>query len=423
MTALLMALVLAAPVQEAGELEEETTGFFLLDWLKDLDEADLSWWPSDDVGFELSGNQEWEIHVFGGEAPGLTVEDPSFRLFEHHRHHHRGENEAESPEYVHRTDLWLTAYFGDFVSGAVMGRLDRGPVSSDGTAWDARLEQGFLRAGLPEFTVQAGKFSAPVGNFIPRHAPRTNPLVTWPLPYDAITVNNHPTDTAATILGRRDARHTKDWRPVLWREMYAYGAMAFGSGDDWEYAAALMTSAPGSWPLEWSRAAWDFQDPVYYGRAAFKPDISTKIGVSYSRGPYEKGITGFDEAKAPQQIVGFDVEWSEGDLDLHAEVFLNSFRVPAAGNLVSWSWYVEAKYQFTPGLFGAARVGQMIFDEITGPDGASRPWDRDVTRYEIGAGYAFTRNTFMKTSIQFNETSGGREPDDWMWSTQFGFTF
>lgn len=413
MSALLLAALLAC---QEGEGD-------WLDWARAIDEADLSWWPTDDIGFEISGTHLWELHAFGDEPPGLTVEDPSFRTAKHHIFHRRANDEAESPDFVHRTDLWLTMYFGEYVRHVVEGRLDRGPVSADGSHWDGRMEQWWLDVGIPEFTARTGKFSAPVGNFIPRHEAKTNPLISFPLPYDHMTSLAHANEGPGVPLRRRGLPDKKDWRAVLWREMYGYGAMAFGSGDEWEYGLAVMNQAPSSWPEEWTRDPMGFVDPNVFVHAAFKPDISTKIGASFTHGPYQKGISGFDEEDAPQTLTGLDFAWSEGDWELYAEAFYNRFRAPLIGNLGSWSYYTELRYQIEPGLFAAARFGQIYFDEFRLPSGVSRQWDTDVSRVELGGGTFFTRNLWLKLAGQQNWNHGGREPDDWLVSMQIGLSF
>jgi hypothetical protein len=392
-------------------------------WARAIDEADLSWWPGDEIGFELSGTHVWEVHAFGDEPPGLTVEDPSFRTPNHGKLHRRALDAADSVEFLHRTDLWLEGTLGPYVRLAAHGRFDRGPVSSGDSGWAGRLEQGWLEVGIAEISGRAGKFSAPVGNFLPRHDPRTNPLISFPLPYDQMTTLRHAGDTTGMILGRRDIPDRKDWRPILWREMYGYGAMLFGSGDAWEYAAALMTLAPSSWPEEWERRPFDFVDPNLYLRGAFKPDISTKIGASFATGGYQKGVDGLHGGDHPQTLVGLDFAWADGDWELYAEAFRSRWETPLTDDLVAWAYYVELRYQIQPGLYAAGRFGQIFFDEIRDAAGDRRSWDRDLTRLELGGGYFFTRNFWVKLMGQQNETSGGREPDDWLVSMQVGLSF
>ena len=410
-----------APVVQDEEKEFDIP----LDIFRDIDEADLSWWPTEDVGFEFSGSTIHELHFFGDDPPGLTVEDPSLRDYRHHRFHNVAMDEADSPSYLYRLDAWVEAFFGEFVSAAAQGRLDRGPISaSEHSHWGVRLEQAWVDIGIPEFSGRAGKFSAPIGSFIPRHEPKDNPFITFPLPYDHMTNNKHNNDTTAMILGRQNVRDVKDWRSFLWREMYGYGVMLFGSTEEWEYAAAMMTQSPSSWPWEWERNAFDFIDPNFMGRLAFKPDIAWKVGMSGSHGGWQKDVPGFAGGDDPQLLVGMDVSWAEGDWEVWAEGFYNKWEHPLADDLTAWSYYIESRYQILPGFYVAGRVGQMFFDNIRDGAGAVRQWDRNHTRYEAALGYFFTRNFWIKFNGQQNHTAGGRfEPDDWLLSLQLGTTF
>lgn len=414
-----------APVAIAQDEEGYDEFEFPLDIFREIDEADLSWWPADDIGFEFSGSLTSEFHFFGSDPPGLTVEDPSLRDDRHHRFHRTAQDEANSPEYLMRLDAWVEAFFGEFVSGAAQGRLDRGPIApDDGSHWGVRLEQAWIDIGIPEFSGRAGKFSAPIGSFIPRHEPKNNPFITFPLPYDHMTNNMHNNDTTAMILGRQNRRDSKDWRSFLWREMYGYGVMLFGSTDEWEYAAAMMTQAPSSWPWEWEKDPFDFVDPNFMGRLAFKPDIAWKVGMSGSHGGWQKDVPGFPGGDDPQLLVGMDVSWAEGDWEVWAEAFYTKWQHPLADDLVAWSYYVEAKYQVLAGLYVAGRFGQMFFDNIRDAAGAVRQWDRDHMRYEAAVGYFFTRNFWIKANAQQNHTMGGSfEPEDWLISLQLGMTF
>ena len=189
-----------------------------------------------------------------------------------------------------------------------------------------------------------------------------------------------------------------------------------------------MNSAPATWAFDWGLHSGDFKDPNLYLRGSWRPDVSTVIGASWSRGPYDredaKGIPpGRESGDFPQTLAGFDVEYSRGDLDIFAEIYWTRFEAPFIDDMELLSWYVEGKYTIVPGLFGAMRVAQMIFGEIDDAAGESHQWDRNVARVEIGGGYFFTRNLFFKLTGQLNYTMGGREPNDHLLMGQFGLGF
>lgn len=418
---------LCVPAQEPPPEEAD-----LFAWARKLDELDLSWtWGG--FEFELGGELQLEYFVFGDEAPGVHVEESPLRSEEPGNFPtetaYKRTRRANSPEGGGRLQVFLDGFYGEWLAWSVEARADHGSPFIDDEAVNARLEQYWLRVTAePAVNFQAGKFPAPVGNFIPRHHPRSNPLTTFPLPYDHVTTFMYKLDSAAVILGRRDLPDVKDWRVPIWQAVYGTGAMAFGKAGGLNYSAAVMNSAPGTWPFEWDLHSGDFRYPNFYLRASYDVDISTKVGASWSRGPYDRkdalGIpSGRNAGDFPQTLAGVDVEFSKGDFDLFAEFFWTRFEAPAADDMDLYSYYVEGKYTVLPGLFGAARFAQMFFGEIRNAAGQWTQWDRNHTRFELGGGYFFTRNLYLKATGQFNFTHGGREPDDHMLMVQLGLGF
>jgi hypothetical protein len=405
----------------------------LFAWARRLDDLDLSWsWG--DFEFELSGALTLEAFLFNDETSGISLEQAPLRQeksgFPTDTAYKRTRVE-DGPEAGGRLQLFLDGFYREWLAYFVEARVDHGAPFREHAAIGARLEQYWLRVSVPDHPAlhfQAGKFSAPIGNFLPRHAPRENPLTTFPLPYDQVTTFMYKLDTAAVVLGRRDRPDVKDWRVPIWQEVYGTGAMGFGKTGAFSYAVAVMNSAPGTWAFDWDYHSGDFKDPNVYLRGQYAFGPGAKVGTTWSRGPYDRedadGIpSGRDSGDFPQTLAGVDVEFSRGDLDVFAEVYWTRFAAPFIDDLELWSWYAEAKYTFLPGLFGAARLAQMIFGEIEDATGESRQWDRNVSRVEVGGGYFFTRNFFVKATGQLNYTMGGREPNDHLLMLQVGLTF
>jgi len=415
----MIGLVLAA----CCALQDEPAGAF--DWARALDDLDLSvTWG--DFSAELTGELELDLLVFGKEAPGTTLEDPVLRS-----NHYKRTRQEDGPEGLGRFSLFLDGGYQNWLTYEIEGRVDRGEPAETGDAVGARLEQYWVRGSLPDSTLlnlELGKFSAPVGNFISRSSARKNPLTTWPLIYDQVTTFMKKTDTAATILGRRDRPAVKDWRVPIYRELYGVGGMVFGTWKDLTVSFAVMNSAPASWVFQWPLHASDFRDPNYYLHLRYAVDASLSVGTSLSRGPYDRhdvaGIpAGKDTGDFPQTLAGVDLKYAIGAVEIFAEAYWTRLQAPLVDDLELWSWYVEAKYTFLPGLFGAVRLAQMLFGQIDDAAGASHRWDRNLTRVEFGGGYFFTRNFFTKGTMQLNYTMGGREPHDNLFLWQVGLTF
>jgi hypothetical protein len=391
-----------------------------LDWARALDEADLSltWGP---LTLDVGGELDLELYVYEDEAPGVSVEDAALRS-----DHYERPGQADSPEGGGRLKLTVDGALGERIAWFFEGRIDHGAPFDEGEAVGARVEQAWAEAALVEaaaLDLKLGKFAPPLGNFLPRHQPKQNPLVTWPLPYDHIVTFMQPSDTAAAVLNRRDRPDVKDWRVPIHREVYGWGGQLSGEWAPATWAVAVTNSAPGTWAFDWTGDV-----PTIYLRGTWAVDATTTLGASFSKGAYNKddadGIpAGRDAEDFPQTLAGVDLQWASGDLDVFAELIWTCFEAPRVDDLELLSWYVEAKYTFTPGLFGAARLAQMAFGEIEDAFGEKKRWDRTTYRAELGAGYFFTRNLFLKATGQLNFQAGGREPDDDLFAMQLGLTF
>lgn len=395
------------------------------DWARALENLDLSvGWG--DFTAELHGDLDLELLVFGRESPGVSLEDPVLRA-----DHYDRTSLPDSPQGVQRFSLTLEGGYQNWLSYSVEGRVDHGAPAEESEAVGVRLEQYWLRTSVPSsslLSLQLGKFAAPIGNFIPRSLPSKNPFTTFPLMYDQVTTFMSKTDTPATILARKNRPAVKDWRVPIYREDYAVGGMISGTWEKLSYAYALMNSAPSTWPFQWPLYEGDFRHPNNYLHLSYALDPSLSLGASASRGPYDRqdapGIPpGRDTADYPQTLAGVDVHYAIGMLDVFAEAYWSQYKAPLVDNLDLWAWYVEGKYTFIPGLFTAVRIAQMTFGNIQDAAGVSHPWDRTLYRWEWGGGYFFTRNFFLKLTLQFDRKSGGPEPNEHLYMLQMGLSF
>jgi len=383
-----------------------------LDWARAIGDAELSV-RSGDFQADLSGELVLQGFFFAPHDPGLSMEEAAIRA-----KHYDPTRDLSSPDLGGRFEAVLDLSFQDWLEGSVDLRADRGIASDAGREFGARLEQYWLRAtpsGQTVFHVQLGKFAAPFGNFIPRSSSTQNPFPTFPLPYDHVTSFVYASDTPSAILARRDAPRSKEQRVPVWEELYATGAMIFGNEGSFRYAAAVMNSAPASWPYDWDLRTTDYRIPNVYLRASMAVDISTTLGASFARGPYEKWNdywipAGRSATDFNQSVWGVDASYSAGHLELFAEGIVSRFQTAFANTLELASYYAEAKYTFLPGFFGALRVGQIRFGTVRDSAGDRVHWDRDTTRLEVGTGWFFTKNLFVKASYQTNQALGGDLP-------------
>jgi len=399
-------------------LQEDEPGDFL-DWARTLGDLDkrVSW---GDLDLQIGGETILEFLAWSGsDAPGVAVEGPALRSGRYRRSH-----PPQSPVFDGWLDLTLDAWYQKWVAAFVQGRLD-GTTAGQGVVGE-RVEQAWIRFMIPEepaASLEVGKFAAPIGNFIERSDPRKNPLTTWPLAYDYVTAFAGLKEGRAALVANRTAPTFYDWYVPIWEEVYGTGAMESGSLKNLSYAVAVMNAAPGTQPDAWTFRAGDFRYPNVYAHASWSPDITTRIGLTGSRGPFEHDNgpgtpPGEHAGQWPQTLAGVDLSFSKGSLEVWAEAYWTRFESPAVRRLDLWTWYVEAKYTFLPGLFGALRVAQITFDDALG-----HQWDTDQTRVEVGGGYFFTRNLFLKATVQVNVETGAGDRPQAMLMLQLGLTF
>jgi predicted porin len=91
-----------------------------------------------------------------------------------------------------------------------------------------------------------------------------------------------------------------------------------------------------------------------------------------------------------------------------AEFYQSRFEVPRVGDADTFAYYVEAKYKFTPELFGALRWNQQFFADVPDGLGGDKKWSRDVWRADAAVGYRFTPHTQLKLQYSLEHETGPR---------------
>lgn len=414
----------------------DSGGQGLIDFgLRDLDLSFSS--PNGDLVIEFSGLIDLEWYGLGLEPSGMVIEDKNFQNV--------------------RLQLFADIFIGDWISSLLEFRADREHAPGDVQMFP-RINQGYLRVEIPPLAqtaptfLQAGIFATPFGNFMKRHDSWQNPLIRRPLPYDHRTslqlnfMDQFAFDDFAPMrsgfVGWRDRKESQfRGEPMIWQEVYAGGAMAFGAAGDFEWAIAVMNSNLGSTAYQWSE--WPVRPDAWtvHGRVGYRPSFGTKVGVSYAWGAWlppdaERWLGSREYTDFKQWTFGADFEWTAGHLDVFAEVIYTQWHNPIGrppvttpgvygANVGSASGYLEAKYTMAaidPAWFVATRVGYVwnthLAVERTGspgnwPDTDWRwKWDRDQVRWEWGTGYFFGPELLVKFAYEWNHTITHNDPND-----------
>ena len=117
-----------------------------------------------------------------------------------------------------------------------------------------------------------------------------------------------------------------------------------------------------------------------------------------------------------------DVAFAWHHLQVWGEVYACRFEIPKVGDADTLSYYVEAKYKFTPRFFGALRWNQQLFDRLP-EHGVGTKWGNDVWRVDLAPGFRFTPHTQLK--LQYSLQHGDSNSRDFTrtLATQFTLRF
>ncbi len=360
---------------------------------------------------KLSGTMEWEYYDFQRPAPAL-LEAPGGSL--------------SSP----RLALFLDAQLGSQGYFFAQVRVDRGFDPGD-RGLRMRLDEYALRltpwAGRA-LHVQLGRFATVVGNWAPRHGSWANPFVSAPLPYEYLTGiwDSEAIRTSNVLLQWSHIRsglpagvtaHEKGLRvPIIWGPSYATGAAVSGVAGKFDFSFELKHAPLSSRPETWGRTNGHWRQPTIGGRLGFRPNAMWTFGTSASSGSYlrpfaERRLTlGRSLEDYRQSVLAGDLAFAWRHWQIWSEIFASRFEIPVVGNADTLSYYVEAKYKFTPQWFGALRLNQQVFGRIA-DRGTMTRWGREAWRTDLGAGYRFTAHAQLK--LEYNLQRGDADPRDY----------
>src|SRR6266511_2596661 len=368
----------------------------------------------DNFRARLSGTLDLEIYNFEQPAPGL-IDSNIDTLF--------------NP----RLTLFLDAQIGSQIYFFAQSRLDRGFDPSDHGA-QVRLDEYALRVTPWEdgrLTVQIGKFATVVGNWVPRHLSWENPFINAPLVYENVTSIQDKSAPSSPLYFIYAPYYSEKYafNPVIWGPSYASGISVSGRLARFDYAFEMKNASLSSRPESWNVTEQGFENPTFSGRVGFRPNEAWNFGLSASEGPYfrrEAESTlppGRDLDDYREFVLGQDVSFAWRHLQVWAEFYEARFEVPRVGDADTFAYYIEAKYKFTPQLFGAIRWNQQPFGDVSSPDGGSIRWSENLARVDLAAGYRFTSHTQLKLQYSYQHETTGRGNDNHLVAAQLTTRF
>ena len=367
----------------------------------------------DNFRARLSGTLDLEFYNFQQPAPGLI-------------------NSSIDNLFNPRLTLFLDTQIGSQIYFFAQSRLDRGFDPSNHGA-QVRLDEYALRItpwGDGRLTVQIGKFATVVGNWVPRHGSWDNPFVNAPLVYENITpVSDKIAPASVSDFVSASLADKYELNSVIWGPSYASGVSLSGRLDRFDYAVEMKNASLSSRPESWWVTESGFEPPTFSTRVGFRPNEAWNFGFSASEGPYFRREAeptlppGRDIGDFREFVLGQDASFAWRHLQVWAEFYEARFQVPRVGNADTFAYYVEAKYKFTPQLFGAIRWNQQFFGDVSNSDGESLRWSQDIERIDLAAGYRFTSHTQLKLQYSFQHDITGQANDNHLVAAQLTTRF
>src|SRR5881227_1222204 len=347
----------------------------------------------DNLRLRLSGTIDLEAYHLQQPAPGL-IDSKIDNLF--------------NP----RLTLFLDAQIGSHIYFFTQSRLDRGFDPSDHGA-QVRLDEYALRVTPWDdgrFTLQVGKFATVVGNFVPRHLSWDNPFINAPLVYTRITAISDKSAPASPqdFVRSFEADAKYEFNPVIWGPSYASGVSFSGRLGMFDYAGEMKNTSLSSRPESWNVTAIGFEHPSFAARLGFRPNQAWNFSASLADGVYLRPEAkqtlppGRDIGDYHEFVLGQDASFAWHHLQLWAEVYEARFQVPRVGDADTLAYYFEAKYKFTPQLFGALRWNQQIFGSVDDGRKGSLRWARIWGGSTLRLDTASPRTPSLRCNTAFN---------------------
>jgi hypothetical protein len=368
----------------------------------------------DNVRARLSGTLDLEIYHFEQPPPGLI-------------------NSSIDTLFNPRLTLFLDTQVGSQIYFFAQSRLDRGFDPSNHGA-QLRLDEYALRFTPWDdgrFNLQVGKFATVVGNWVPRHLSWENPFINAPLIYENVTPiqdKSAPVSPLNFIYGLYYYEKYA-FNPVIWGPSYASGTSVSGRLDRVDYAVEMKNASLSSRPESWNVTENGFEHPTFSARAGFRPNEAWNFGLSASEGPYFRREAeptlppGRDIDDYREFVLGQDASFAWRHLQVWVEFYEARFEVPRVGDADTFAYYLEAKYKFTPQLFGALRWNQQLFSNVNNGAGGRVRWSQDLGRIDVAAGYRFTSHTQLKLQYSFQQETTGPGDDNHLIAAQLTVRF
>ena len=341
--------------------------------------------------------------------------------------------DTTDPFFTPRLRLFADLFVGESWFASVEGRVDGGEAEQANRI-QARVEQAFVRwTPLELVALQAGKFASPFGSYPSRHHTEDDWFIRPPLMYEYRTILSNrvvPETPEEFVEWKDDPELRGRGVPPVWAAPYQVGVMAFGAWHNLSWRAAYMNSAVSTGPTQWDHLGFERGNVVAALGYRFAPWVRAE--VSYAGGPFlQRDIEREDiPEEVPhgpgwftQQIFGAELLFQLYHTQVRAEAFHDTWEYLDAEPIHDISWSVEARQEFFQNAFLAGRFGQIRFSDVELAGEGSEPWDHNVQRAQIAAGYRFASNAEIRGEYLAQTNDGPVDRDDDLISVQLWWAF
>jgi hypothetical protein len=337
-----------------------------------------------------------------------------------------------------------------------LGLVNRGfdPTETSVQSQPAEYYTQVTPFDTPVLNFKGGKFQTAFGQWTNRHFSTQNSLINAPMMYGqmtSVTDGNANAGIAPNTTAMVDRKNSASppvtkWIPIVWGPSYASGFQLNGTVGtlqqlDWafEMKNASLSSRPQEWDL-WNRG---FNYPTFTGRAGFRPDAAWNLGVSASTGSYisqaaydrfsNTSKAGSSIGESRQNVVGTDISYAHGPIELWSEFAWSQYEVPDAkagksvGNIGAYSYFIESKWKFMPQFWLSGRWNQQLYSNVTpatGPGaGSETPWYNNLWRADACLGFKINRYTQFKVQYSYTEEAGDVDPGQNLFAVELVIQF
>ncbi|MBK8035865.1 MAG: hypothetical protein IPK22_01835 [Verrucomicrobiaceae bacterium] len=358
----------------------------------------LGAWSSTDGFYRLEMMPSVQTTFWAGDSPHPALVDAPDDVF-----------------LAPRLQLETSAALGSHLFLHANARWDRGFDTGNEPDGEVRVDELFARWRFFEderLSLQVGKFPTVFGAWVAQHDFFDDPFLLPPLAYSQVIGIQSRDATAMTPQAMADRADgsapafanlsKQNWSSIIWGPSYASGLALSGSTSRWDYAFEVKNAALSSHSDAWSPQGEVFSRPTVSARAGFRPNAAWAFGLSGSHGNYlNEAVHDLD-----QTTLGLDSRWAHHHWMISGEVIATRFETASAGHLDALAWHLQARYKLAPGLWLAARGGQLLCNSSNGPAGTPVRWSPDVWRVELALGWHLSPNILLKLDYSLTRTNG-----------------